>query len=207
MAQPAVDLPDPLNGGNLAGVANADDLLSQLAGDEIDRLLAESDGDAPPPPTAAAPTHPPAAAPPAAASPATPPAAAQPAPVKSPAVAAIPAPAVSSIEASIDEILADTATAATEEDDEPPHASVHAPGSTAAASKPVALTEAVARRLDPEPRPPRVGLLVKPLLWLNAPVANLPEPARELIGKVALVTLMNAVAVLAYVLIFVRHHR
>ena len=42
MAQTAVDLPDPLGGSKTdtgAAFKSADDLLAQLAGDEVDRLL------------------------------------------------------------------------------------------------------------------------------------------------------------------------
>src|SRR5690349_20447544 len=52
MAQTAVDLPDPLGGGKTAAGAalkSADDLLAQLAGDEVDRLLQEADASTPGP--------------------------------------------------------------------------------------------------------------------------------------------------------------
>lgn len=45
---------------------------------------------------------------------------------------------------------------------------------------------------------------LKPLIWLNAPLARAPEPVRDLIGKVALITLLNAVAVFVYVFIIRR---
>lgn len=48
----------------------------------------------------------------------------------------------------------------------------------------------------------RVPLLVRFLEWLNSPLAACSEPTRELIGKLAIITLVNAVAVLLYVLIF-----
>src|SRR4051812_9933742 len=41
----AVDLPKPNEAATAAPLASADDLLAQLAGEEIDRLLAESDAD------------------------------------------------------------------------------------------------------------------------------------------------------------------
>ena len=44
MGQATVDLPDPSEASATpAPAASADDLLSQLAGDEIDRLLAEAE--------------------------------------------------------------------------------------------------------------------------------------------------------------------
>ena len=50
MGQATVDLPDPLDQQPpTANPGGVDDLLSQLAGDEIDRLLAEADEEAAPP--------------------------------------------------------------------------------------------------------------------------------------------------------------
>lgn len=51
---------------------------------------------------------------------------------------------------------------------------------------------------------PTVPLLLRPLVWINAPFAAVPEDARAALGKVAIVTLVNAIGVLAYVLIFRR---
>ena len=48
-------------------------------------------------------------------------------------------------------------------------------------------------------------LLVRLLEWMNAPLSGLSDQAREAVGKVALVTTLNAVAVLTYVLLFRRH--
>src|SRR6187551_2698151 len=45
MGQASVDLPDSLEMPPAAALAGTDDLLAQLAGDEIDRLLAEADDD------------------------------------------------------------------------------------------------------------------------------------------------------------------
>jgi hypothetical protein len=41
-----------------------------------------------------------------------------------------------------------------------------------------------------------------PLEWLDAPLAHFPQTVREAIGKIAIVTLVNALAILLYVLIF-----
>lgn len=43
MGQGGIDLPDPADVNATAGVGGADDLLAQLAGDEIDRLLADNE--------------------------------------------------------------------------------------------------------------------------------------------------------------------
>lgn len=54
MGRASPDLPDPLENQDSAPSGGADDLLSQLAGDEIDRLLAEADVEATPAQDAAA---------------------------------------------------------------------------------------------------------------------------------------------------------
>src|SRR3954466_10769039 len=46
MARTAVDLPDPQQTPADGGANNADDLLAQLAGEEVDRLLSEAEGNA-----------------------------------------------------------------------------------------------------------------------------------------------------------------
>jgi hypothetical protein len=46
------------------------------------------------------------------------------------------------------------------------------------------------------------SLLVRLLEWLNAPLAGCSESMREGLGKVAIMTLVNALAVLAYVVFF-----
>ncbi|MDB5171861.1 MAG: hypothetical protein JWO87_2369 [Phycisphaerales bacterium] len=48
-------------------------------------------------------------------------------------------------------------------------------------------------------------LIVRVLELFNSPLAAFPESVREAMGKVAVITLVNALAVLAYVLIFRRH--
>src|SRR5688572_29729295 len=53
MGQAAVDLPDPLDQQPPASPGGMDDLLAQLAGDEIDRLLAEADAEPSPTPVTA----------------------------------------------------------------------------------------------------------------------------------------------------------
>jgi hypothetical protein len=119
MGQAILDLPDPtqlsgVNAGPLSpqALASADDLLSQLAGDDIDRLLAEAEAErslpVPPPP----PAPPLAAAPPVAE--ATAPDLILPTEA---AIAAILAPAIDSTLKAVDEQIAasapvDTALAA-----------------------------------------------------------------------------------------------
>jgi hypothetical protein len=47
-------------------------------------------------------------------------------------------------------------------------------------------------------------LCLRPLVWLNAPVASSPPVLRDALGKVAIITLVNAAAVLVYVIVFRR---
>src|SRR5439155_2826502 len=51
MGQPAsdIDLPDPLESSEDHRVGNSEDLLSQLAGDAVNRMMAENAVDPPPP--------------------------------------------------------------------------------------------------------------------------------------------------------------
>lgn len=54
----------------------------------------------------------------------------------------------------------------------------------------------------PTGAPPREALYLRVLEWMNAPLDWCSESARHMLGKVAIFTLINAVAVLAYVLFF-----
>jgi hypothetical protein len=47
-------------------------------------------------------------------------------------------------------------------------------------------------------------LLLRPLEWINAPLDACPQGVRDTIGKAAIITMINAVAVLAYVAFFRR---
>ena len=60
---------------------------------------------------------------------------------------------------------------------------------------------------DPSPAdgPERTPLPVRVLEWVNKPLAGLPEVVRQAMGKVAILTLINAILVLVYVLL-VRPH-
>ena len=43
------------------------------------------------------------------------------------------------------------------------------------------------------------------LNWINSPINSCSDQTRELIGKIAIITTVNALSVLAYVLFFRRH--
>ncbi|HEY2587488.1 MAG TPA: hypothetical protein VGI81_17210 [Tepidisphaeraceae bacterium] len=207
MGQAAVDLPDPLNPPPPADAAvNTDDLLAQMAGEEIDRLLAEQDPErpakpAPPPPPSKSAPNPSAQSGPSVASDKTkksseadglsgvlgglaPAADAGPDPV---ARLATPPPASSNGKSTAElldeELAADEARSAL--------------SSAKFKEKPDA---AAAASSSPAPLPLRV------LAWISAPLDACPDHVREAIGKVAIITAVNAVAVLVYVLFFRPHH-
>jgi hypothetical protein len=166
MGQATVDLPDPLQNTQPAPAKSADDLLSQMAGDEIDRLLAETDSE---PATAAGGAI----------------ATAQPGSPAAPGTA------------DLDAVL-ETAAAA----DHP--AAIVQTTVPAPAQPPVSLDDSPKIELGDPVR--GFPLLLRPLQWLSAPLDPWPDQLRDVLGKVGLMTLINALAVLAYVLLFRRHH-
>jgi hypothetical protein len=244
LGQASIDLPDPTE--MPPPMASADDLLSQLAGDEIDRLLAEAEVDKGP--LAAAPeveeTPAPAQTPvqeqaptaadiddllnkaTAPASGAGPNAAAvqaamlgEPAPIKPrvgstmPGAVLVPDPSpepeLAPIDLKAEARELDEALAKGSTDALPEVKAIEAETSSAEKN---ALTDAinsidvVAQASAPASLAAPVPFYLKPLVWLNFPMELLPPAAREAIGKVALLTLVNSVAILAYVLLFRKHH-
>lgn len=208
MGQATLDLPDPTQGLATPGAppsadtpANVDDLLAQMAGEEIDRLLSEADDT---PPTPEPTPGPPAAAAAAAPAPApiletAPPAKVEaPAPVEAlptatPTPAAVPAEPPSAAE-EVAKALAEDELAALSQ-----AANGDLLGQSADIAQPAAEADTDA---DDAPLP----AYLKPLAWLSLPLDAGPDWMRELVGKVALMTLFNATAVLVYVFLFRRHH-
>lgn len=196
MGKAALDLPDPLQTPpDAQAKTSTDDLLARLAGEEIDRLLAEADADEsapaspsfpPAPPTADAPTAPFAADP-------IPAPTAQPAPSRAQAL---------DVNAELDVLF----SAAVAKDAEAANAASPPPETTA--EERAGLVAEPARGHSPaaagDAREESLPLLLRPLEWLSAPLAVFPESVRDFIGKVAIITTLNAAAVLAYVLIFRR---
>jgi hypothetical protein len=223
MGKAVADLPDVITedaaavdslakaGHEIPGV---DDLLAQMAGEEIDRLLAEADAtrEALPPEKPAEKFPPVIPKPPAAA-------------FAEPSISPI-APRSVDVVASVVEALPTSPAGVDLE-------SATTPAERSALDEPVATAIAAAAAAAPATAPPvdagvfespasgeqpaaadaelAVGdddsmpLYLKPLVWLNAPLALLPETVRELVGKVALLTLFNATAVLIYVILFRKH--
>jgi hypothetical protein len=56
----------------------------------------------------------------------------------------------------------------------------------------------------PDGRAVEVPIWLKPLVWLNAPFAGLDDPTRALIGKIAVLTLINAIAAILVVILLRR---
>jgi hypothetical protein len=192
MGQAVADLPDPLEdrpepaGGN-------DELLSQLAGDEIDRLLADEEDSAD----------------------------AKLSSGRSLAeVEAEPAAPVAEVGDFLNKLdeghrPADPSTAASagaepaagpagsSDGSEPllPPESAETDAAERAALEIGLLDEAIDAEAGGGDSTP---FLLRPLVWINAPLDLLPDGIRAGVGKIALVTFFNALAILAYVLIFKR---
>jgi len=233
MSQAPVELTDPLVPADAESSAATDDLLAQMAGDEIDRLLAE--GDSQDVPLAASQIS-------------APPAVvinnrvATAMPDASVATLAEPdastgADAVKSAEAELegelDQLLANLDKKPSKSTAEPPVAvegtivaelhiptraegqdatstltSVSAEKETGSAERSaLAHVESVdfgkGRRLGALRM--STSLFIKPLIWINAPFGSISDSTRSALGKVAVITLLNAAAVLAYVVISRKH--
>ena len=277
MSRTAVDLPDPLQTQGDGAMNNADDLLAQLAGEEVDRLLSEADVAAPLPAVPGKPAVVTPAAPTPSSAPA--PAAQADVPAPAPKLPALDEEVVDEAEVALHELFEEVNDAADDADDagapHPGNADAPVPAAGASAEEMIArgadvliaeirrestevppaagaaptpsAAEALAAEMEEDERSHtaairrmkqgeaaafksnqldeaiansteiataegeldeaalRVPFLVKLLEWVNAPLAGLPDGVRAAIGKVAIVTSLNAIGVLAYVLIFRRH--
>jgi hypothetical protein len=220
MGQASVELPEAPPDATGPTDVNPDDLLAKMAEDEIDRLLAEDDLDAKPlnvtpiPPPDPQPASPEAAAAPAAA------ATTVEAPTELPSEEVAIAQAAAAVEVEIQETIAakqspddELSTQLNElfeslSDDSP----AAADPASAAMEEPTsrqerdALTEPDSEDATPAAaprgRPKRLPLFARPLAWLNAPFSFITPAARDAIGKAAIVTAVNAVAMILYVLLF-----
>ncbi len=277
----SVDLPDPLESAAPQPLGNADDLLAQLAGEEVDRLLADADAEGKrqpkpgearraadtaadlsaavtgPPPDAAAMQHQldalfstmPGGEPNAEAESEPEPEWVPPPKARSgrrePVAPIAPEPLTALKSKLPDDINADEVLAAIlgdppstppaalpapETDDAPaPAAGAFLAPLTPASVKRTDLATSTAERqalshLDPAdalpgpgelealsgpihadddaPLPAYLKPIVKPLEWMNAPLDLLPSTLRDVLGQIAILTLVNAIAVLIYVFVF-----
>ena len=252
MGRAVADAPNPLDAPPPASMSGTDDLLAQLAGDEIDRLLAEADVERP------------------AAAPAAPAAAAAPAPTATPTAdpaskasdgdeldnllselnkepeAADAGPKQKTLTEQVPDVLAqlavrpavtvgesaaaaETTPVPTVEPEQPLDAVMSAQerealslsnleAATAAAeqqdaSMAAAEAKATGAAVAPQPAPVPTDIavasgpvhpVVRVLEWINKPLSFIPDAARDPIGKAAIVTIVNSIAVLIYV-VFIRH--
>jgi hypothetical protein len=202
MGQAAVELPDPLQAAPESPKTSTDELLSQLAGEEIDRLLAEVDAGAPRDARAAAspidvspPLRPELEKEQEGVAPAAPEGVAEP---------AAPSSKDETVTAELDALFS-AAVEKDKADEEAAAAAAAIAAEQTSAAERAGLSTVAAMAPAPEaaveddnaPLP----LYLRPLEWLNAPLMIFPPAVRDLVGKVAIVTLINAVAILAYVLI------
>ncbi len=207
MGQAALDLPDPLTDKPAMQPAKADDLLAQLAGEEIDRLLAEAEVDRANAPASTL---------------------IQPEPIPSessgsaeqasptlqveaasaePSSAADPAAQLSPPDAqTVAELVIPPQPPVAASADDPSTASLDTEATSTSELK--ALNPAVlasftgdALPLEDAPSDQRIPFYLLPLAWLNAPVAALPEVARDAVGKFAIFLLGAALSLLLYVLV------
>ena len=267
MPRTAVNLPDPMPNSGHGVMNNADDLLSQMAGEELDRLLSEAEshpaeasgfelpGESAPDageaslnelfdeldekelPTLAEDETPAPVAPPFSKAPIGE-AAKAPAPAPAPVVKPAAPKVVDAPPSAADDLAAEM------EADERAHAEAlrrmkqggqveeapqqasfaskvdapaagEAPGVVAVAASAVPVEQPVT--IDPdlaalgEDEPPYVAsepstpFLVRLLEWMNAPLAGVSAGMREVMGKIAIITTLNAIGVFVYVLFFRRH--
>jgi hypothetical protein len=256
VGQVAVDLPDPLESPSPVALSDTDDLLAQLADEEIDRLLAESErqsqshaeiaqplpGKETPPtiaqPIATTPARTGAAtqpvqeegdSPPPSDAPAPGQTVAQPAPV-SPQGAALSTPEVN---AQLDKLFNELhqepparadqpASVAVAAAPQPQQTPAQAPPAFAEQPPPKIAQQAVAEQPTPSSPPDAAAVLdyassaatqenlplpwvLRPLEWINAPLAMCPPSVRQILGKAAIITLVNSVGIIVYVLLFRRH--
>jgi hypothetical protein len=236
MAQ-TIDLPEPTQAP--AANASADDLLSQLAGEEIDKLLAEAEIEKPSAVAAAPETTAPeatavesqtlteiaAAAP----EPVVPSLPAEPAPSAQPEAApSKQGHAEAAVSAELDELFKELSSDATiaspppaapapvaPKPSAPPAAApvATAPAQPKAPDQPTsnqeraaldAIEETEHDASDQPDAPASLPIYLKPLEWLNLPLSFVPEPARDLVGKVAIISFVNALSVIVYLLVFHR---
>jgi hypothetical protein len=169
--------------------ANTDELLSQLASSEIDRLLAEADGN--------------------------------PAPAeKKPAKGSAPVTTFENAAPSPDAIPEGNERAALlqaagfdSKEIAPPAPAVPHEDERSALLQAAGFESSEELPDQPKPRNNAthkkelrpIPVFLKPLVWINAPLDDYPEVVRQVMGKVGIVTLLNALAVLTYVIFFRKH--
>lgn len=208
MGQATADLPPPTP-QQPGAPTSADDLLSQLAGEEIDKLLAEADAPQPAPsvPVAhveQAQVFPSLDSPHRNAGPVAAVITSE-KPVKPEPQPAVPEVTLSATELDAAlEAVTQSAMSAIESLPTPaaPIASPPAPSERAALHMPDPPAEERSAPVSPDDDSEAVPLYLKPLEWISAPLMLVPESWRDIVGRIAIITFFNAVAVLVYLFFF-----
>lgn len=233
LPDPVKDLPDPLEEPPTTAGGNADDLVAQLADEAIDKLIADADrGEAPPPAEpVVAPKPEPAPIETAPVDTAPVDTATVGAP---PADEAASAPLQDQLDTLFNQLKDDSvAPVEAAPEPAPAEPAPATPGTPIAMPPPVDVPADIAglptgaspdSAQDPNVTPtmqsdvrallddavhnaPRADVpsfIVRPLEWINAPFANLSDDTRDTLGQIAVVTLINALAVILYVILFRR---
>jgi len=229
MGQATLELPDPLSQSDIDSPADADELLSQLAGDEIDRMLADAD-------VSTRENSDPAESPALDSSMEASPdqglddphsAILHPADPEGDELFQSDGLAFSSPDLTAPEIQAQLSSELDQlfdtinnHEESPPDEQAPAPSATAAHDSPnadeptilpsavtqeqdeAAATAALLESIEPTTATAPLPIWLRPLEWLNAPLASLTDSARSALGKAAIITLFNAIVILLYVLLF-----
>ena len=184
MAKPSIKFPDPLDIAPQLSLDNADELISQLAGDDIDRLIGPDEHWQPQ---------------------ATP---------REPALPLTAAPEVASVEdlaAELDQVFEQIRTQ--QLPPPPPQIDTSEP-------EPITLPEPVLAmrkydEVDPHEKASRRSLLdpleeaplpmiLRPMAWINAPVAQLTGKSRLAVSLVSVISFVGSVAAFVYVMMLRR---
>ncbi|MCC6424815.1 MAG: hypothetical protein IT447_15190 [Phycisphaerales bacterium] len=226
MDQATLDLPDPQSVAPHDSTASADDLLSQMAGEEIDRLLADADVNSTVEEAPSPVNQEPDDAEPAVEPTATSESESESEPevddlFQSDAMAfASPDLTLPEIQtqlsSELDQLFETLNTPEPTPQDEPP--AVEQPVESANDAESGALLEAsqqiqdeadataaLLESIEPTNAPSPLPIWLRPLEWLDSPLSGLTDSARSILGKAALVTLFNAIVILTYVLLFRKH--
>jgi hypothetical protein len=174
-----------------ATASSTDELLSQLAASEIDRLLSEADAKAEPAPAPAPPAPEPVLE-----KKETP---TEPVAEGTERTALLEAAGFESKEAPAEPAAPPAAAAPPAEDER--SALLQAAGFESPGGEETPADVQVATTDDDD----RLPFYLKPLVWMNIPLENSPLLIRQMLGRAGIVTLVNALAVLTYVFFFKKH--
>ncbi|HTW94530.1 MAG TPA: hypothetical protein VMD30_07045 [Tepidisphaeraceae bacterium] len=200
MSRGQAHLPDPTeSAGETAALGNTDEMLSKLAGEEIDKLLAEAEVERP---------------------------------AEAPAASAKSAESAAAVDSQlstqIDQLLSERKPPGAAAALDAPAAPPLPPANPAEESRLKKLAEEL--EVDKPASPPveekvsdekadddgeeatfdlvddHESIWLRMLEWVNKPLDDAPEWVRPVLGKLAILTLLNSLVVIGYVVIFRKHH-